>query len=280
MDVPSNQQAAILAFPSPHERARPADHDLTVVVPAFNEQQRLPATLLGLKNYLDDWDIAYRVLVVDNGSSDATGQVAERFGRYFSTILETQSGKGAAVRAGMLAATGHVLAFTDADLPYDLAALRRGYEWIRGGACDVVFGARDLDESAMLADRRFTRRLASFVFRQLSHRLVSRTITDTQCGLKIFRRATALELFSRLTTTGFAFDAELVYLAGRWDLACRRVPVTLINEHASTLSVWRETLPMLRDIVRFRWRLRGRELLPATLEHVRRTTDPGRRAAA
>lgn len=275
-----SSRPGLIAFPAPQDRPRAADHDLTVIVPAFNEQKRLPATLRGLQQNLDAWGIPYRVLVVDNGSSDGTCEITERFNQRFSTIQERRRGKGAAVRLGMLSATGRVLAFTDADLPYDLEALRTGYEWIRRGECDAVFGARDLQASDTLVERRKCRRIASSVFRHVSRLLVSRSVTDTQCGLKLFRREAAVALFSQMVTDGFAFDAELVYLTCRWQLPFRRVPVTLINEYASTISIWREALPMLKDVVGFRWRaLQGCYPCPTVDAAVRETDRPGRAAA-
>ena len=130
-----------------------------------------------------------------------------------------------------------MLAFTDADLPFRLTALRQGYEWIRRGQCEVVFGARDIEGSENLAPRRLWRRLATFAFREVVRRLVSREVTDTQCGLKLFSRRAALEIFGRATIDGFAFDAEVVMLTHRLGLPFRRVPVTLVNEFSSTLVV-------------------------------------------
>jgi dolichyl-phosphate beta-glucosyltransferase len=99
----------------------------------------------------------------------------------------------------MLNATGRVVAFTDADLPYDLDGLKTAYQAIGDGSCEIIFGARDLRESAVLAPRRLARTLATHVFRSIVRQLVSRQITDTQCGLKVFSRRAALELFSRTT---------------------------------------------------------------------------------
>jgi dolichyl-phosphate beta-glucosyltransferase len=234
------------------------DHDLTVIVPAFNEEERLPATLTGLADYLNRWGVDYRVLVVDDGSRDATAGLAARFGSRFTTISQSNSGKGAAVRNGMLRATGRIVAFTDADLPYDLDSLRIAYELIAGRTCEVVFGARDLKESSIRAPRRIMRTVAHWVFSSIVQRLVSRHVTDTQCGLKIFSRQAAHAIFSRTTIDGFAFDAEVVYLTHRLSLEYRRIPVTLINEYSSTISLTRHALPMLLDVVRLRLRaLRG-----------------------
>lgn len=236
----------------------PTDHDLTVIVPAYNEQERLPATLRGLRDYLDVWGIDYRVMVVDNASTDGTCEIAAGFGSRFSTRGQPVPGKGAAIRLGMLHGTGRVLAFTDADLPYDLHSLRAGYESIVTGQAEVVFGARDLVGSRMEARRRLLRTIGTGVFREMVRLLVSRQVTDTQCGLKLFRREAAWDIFSRTTIDGFAFDTEVVYLTARMGFPFLRIPVTLINEYSSTLSLSRHAIPMVMDVFRLRMRsLRG-----------------------
>lgn len=238
------------------QRSAVADHDLTIVVPAFNEEKRLPATLDGLAAYLDSWGVDYRVLVVDDGSRDGTAQLTQRCGPRFSTISQVNSGKGAAVRNGVLHATGRVVAFTDADLPYDLDGLRVAYQLIMANQCEIVFGARDLKDSTVLAHQRILRTLAHHVFSGMMRLLVSRKVSDTQCGLKIFSRRAAFEIFSRTTIDGFAFDAEVVFLASCLAIPFRRIPVTLINEYASTISLTRHALPMVWDVMKMRWRAR------------------------
>ena len=228
-----------------------SDHDLTVIIPAFNEEQRLPRTLDQLTAYLDAWGVDYRVLVADDGSSDRTAQLTDGRQPRCSTLrLVPQGGKGRAVRAAMLHATGRVVAFTDADLPFDLDALRTGYQAIRWQGRDVVFGARDLAGSTLLTPRRLSRRAATFVFREIVKRLISLEVTDTQCGLKLFSRQAALEIFSRATIDGFAFDTEVVALTHHLGLKFQRVPVKLINDYSSTLSVWRSAVPMLLDVMK------------------------------
>jgi dolichyl-phosphate beta-glucosyltransferase len=247
----------VLPFAGTH---RDSGHDLTIIVPAHNEQHRLPGTLRAMCAFMDRTNVDYRVLVVDDGSSDATALCSEGLHVRASTLRQPQHcGKGAAVRAGMLHASGQVLAFTDADLPYDLTALLQGYESIRNGCCDVVYGARNIAGAACHAPRRVMRTLATTVFREIMRVLVSREVPDTQCGLKLFRREAAREIFSRTTVDGFAFDAEVVFLARRLRLHFQRVPVTLVNEYSSTLSLSRHALPMLADVLRVRARdWRGR----------------------
>ena len=236
-------------------RVAPVDHELTVIIPAYNEENRLPWTLAELTLFLNDWGVDYRVLVADDGSTDRTPTLTDSFGPRCSTLRAApHGGKGRAVRTAMLRATGRVLAFTDADLPFQLSALRQGYQWIHGDECQVVFGARDMEGSEHLATRHLARRAATFTFREIVKRLVSRKITDTQCGLKLFERQAALDIFARATIDGFAFDAEVVVLTHRLDLSYRRVPVSLVNEFASTLSLRRNALPMLWDVARLWFR--------------------------
>jgi dolichyl-phosphate beta-glucosyltransferase len=242
----------------------PADHDLTVIIPAHNEEQRLPWTLAQLDVFLSQWGVDYRVLVADDGSSDRTAALTRRLGRRYSTLrIWPQGGKGRAVRAAMLRATGRVLAFTDADLPFQLDALQQGYEWVCHDNYEVVFGSRDMEGAKNLAPRRLLRRLATFGFREIVRRLVSSEVTDTQCGLKLFSRRAALEIFGRASIDGFAFDAEVVLLTHRLGLPFRRVPVTLVNELSSTISLRRNALPMLWDVLRLRLRDQFGRIAPA-----------------
>jgi dolichyl-phosphate beta-glucosyltransferase len=232
----------------------PVDHELTVLIPAYNEQDRLGPTLAQLESFFDKSAIDYRILVIDDGSQDETAKITHGRGYRISTLrLPAHRGKGAAVRAGMLAATGSVVAFTDADLPYDLRNLLKGYEYIRRGGCEIVFGARDLTGSAAQVSRRLSRRMSTKLFRYFVSSLISREVTDTQCGLKLFSRPAAISIFSQTTVDGFAFDAEVVYLANQLDISYRRIPVTLINEHSSTLSLRRDAIPMMRDVLKIRY---------------------------
>lgn len=248
-----SSESRLLPFPAgaPRRRAR-EDHDLSVIIPAYNEAARLPQTLDSLEEYLTDWGVDYRVLVVDDGSRDATAELVTRRGLGFDVLRQANAGKGAAVRNGILRSTGRIVAFTDADLPYHLDGLRAAYDSIAGGRAEVAFGARDLDGSESLAVRRFSRRLAHEVFRQVVSLMVSREVTDTQCGLKAFSRRAAIEIFSRTVINGFAFDAEVVHLTHRLGLPFTRIPVTLINEYGSTISLARHSLPMLWDVLRCR----------------------------
>ncbi|MBS0210536.1 MAG: glycosyltransferase [Planctomycetes bacterium] len=230
---------------------RPTDHELTLIIPAYNEEQRLRPTLETLTGFLDRQGIDYRVVVVDDGSSDGTAHVSDDFGPRCSTLrLPENQGKGAAVRQGLLAATGRIVGFTDADLPYDLNNLITAYRILDREECEVVFGARDLNGAAQLAPRKLTRRIATTVFSKIVATLISREVTDTQCGLKLFSRAAAYDIFSLASVNGFAFDVEVVFLTQHLRIPFKRIPVTLVNEYSTTLSLTRHSIPMLLDAVK------------------------------
>jgi dolichyl-phosphate beta-glucosyltransferase len=236
------------------DRSQPVDHDLTLVIPAYNEESRLPRTLNDTKAYLDGWGLNYRVIVVDDGSRDATATLTSGYGNRFSTIRQPNGGKGSAVRNGLLTARGRVVAFTDADLPYDLSALKSAYELIDNGQRDVVFGSRTMQGAASHVERRWMRTIASTVFRSCMTLLVSRQITDTQCGLKVFSNHAARRIFSRATVDGFAFDAEVVFLTHLLHLSFEKVAVTLVNDYSTTISLTRNAIPMLMDVLSVRLR--------------------------
>ena len=162
----------------------------------------------------------------------------------------------------MLAATGQVVGFTDADLPFRLVALLEGYELVRQGKAEIVFGSRHTAQSTHVARRNVMRKLATRAFCTVVKCLLSTDVTDTQCGLKLFSRRAAVEIFSRTTVDGFAFDTEVVLLARRLRLAHRVMPVSLVNEEASTVSLARHALPMLWDVVKMRRRLGHSTIAP------------------
>jgi dolichyl-phosphate beta-glucosyltransferase len=236
-------------------RTNRSSPDLTVVIPAYNERSRLPATLAALKREFDRWFLDYRVLVVDDGSRDGTWEAVDDFDPRFSCHrLLTNSGKGAAVRAGMLQATGHVVAFTDADLPFALEALRDGYERIMEGRCDVVCGDRTATaEPGQSAP--WLRQLSGFVFRQLVQWIAAPPVADTQCGLKMFSRHAAREIFRAVAAGGFAFDVEVLCRAERLGFEIQTVPVELVNTAGSTISLRRHAWPMLKELLAIRRRL-------------------------
>lgn len=242
-----------LPFPSPGrspiDRSNPVD--LSIVIPAHDEARRLPWALDRLAAWMTSLQIRVETIVVDDGSRDLTAAVAATHPCGCGVLrLPVNAGKGAAVRTGMLAARGRVVAFTDADLPYRMDALERAFALIETGRADVVYGARNLDGANTTVRRALHRSMASAVFRAVATILISRDMCDTQCGLKAFSRQAVHDIFPRVRTDGFAFDAEAILVARRLGLVAARVPVVLVSDAGSTVSVMREGPRMSRDILR------------------------------
>jgi putative flippase GtrA len=225
----------------------PGDVRLTVVVPAKDEADRIGSTVARLRRELAD--LALEVLVVDDGSSDATAAVAEAAG---AAVVrhDRNRGKGAAVRTGMLAARGRTIAFLDADLAYPPAQARVLLDAVEDG-WDVAVGNR-FDRASAVEGRSVLRYVVGRVFNVVTAAVLLGQYRDTQCGCKAFRSDVARSLFSRTRLDGFAFDVEVLHLVERDQLSLLEVPVTLQEVPGSSVRVMRSSAEMLRDLLRVR----------------------------
>ncbi len=221
-----------------------AGPSLTVVLPCYNEAERLPRTLRSLLAHLSGVPGEVEVLVVDDGSTDATVAAVQAIAaadpRVRLLCLSPNRGKGAAVRAGMLAAEGELIVFTDADGSYGPSELDR----IVGALAEapVAIGARVTSSGPL------TRRVASRVFSLAIRVLVGLPFPDTQSGLKGFRRAAARAIFSHARLDGFAFDVEALVLAGRLGFDVVEVGVQAIERRGSKVRVLADARQMLGDV--------------------------------
>lgn len=230
--------------------------DLTLIIPCHNEESRLGIALDRLRTILDSSSLRWEVIVVDDGSTDDTSSLVLAAGSPFRLIsLERNTGKGGAIQAGMLVARGNVVAFTDADLPFRFESLFRAVGMIRSEDFDVVLGDRHHPLSRMTARRSWSRQLGSKVFSGLQHLLLPLNTRDTQCGLKAFRRSIGMDLFRSLEIKGFAFDVEIVAKAELHRMLIGTVPVDLIRDETSKVSLFRHALPMLFGVLMTRLRM-------------------------
>ncbi len=226
---------------------------LTVVVPAFREPERIGETVATLRRELADVDRdgGLEVVVVDDGSGDATADAALAAGATQVVVLPENRGKGAAVRAGVAASRGRVVAFTDADLAYDPPHLRTLLERVEAG-WDVVIGNRRHPESRV-ARASGLRAAGSRFVNRLSAAVLLAAPLDTQCGLKGFRGDVARDLFARCRIDGFAFDIEVLHLVERAEWSLLEVPVRLDETGASsTVRILRDVVRLGADLVRVR----------------------------
>lgn len=227
---------------------------LSVVLPAYNEQDRLPATLAAWSSYLSGQDYTWEIVVADDGSRDSTADVAEAFAATHPNVrvlrLTPNRGKGGAVRHGVLAADGQIVMFADADLGVPAEFVAAALATIDAGA-DVATGERSL--RAYAAEERSIVRLLAGAAVQVSRRVLGLTyVRDSQCGFKAFRREVAQRVFGKATIDSFAFDIEVLYLARRMGATVQPFPVEVSFQAGSTFDVRKHLPRFLKDILRVR----------------------------
>ena len=232
---------------------------LSVVVPAFNEAQRIAPSLERVLAYLDGQRIDGEVLVVDDGSSDDTAAIAARVlrGRPGRVVRDAENrGKGHAVRRGVLEARGRWVLMTDADLSSPIEEHGKPALAAREQDLDIVIGSRGLTGSVIEVRQHRVREVMGRTFNLCVRTITGLPFRDTQCGFKLLDRRRTRPLFERMIVDRFAFDAELLFLAMRFGLRVDEVPVVWRNDDRSTVSVLRDPMNMLWDLVRVRWRFR------------------------
>jgi len=229
--------------------------ELTIVIPAFNEEARLPTTLAQISAYIRASKRETEVIVVDDGSRDRTADVARSFAkeiRHLRVISNGNNrGKGFSVRRGLLEAKGRLVLFTDADLsaPIEeadklLAALVEH---------DVAIGSRAMDRRLISVRQSVFREYAGIMFNLIVRAVLRLPFVDTQCGFKAFRRERCRIIFQQQRIERFGFDPELLYLARHHGLRAVEIPVRWAHSTETKVSMLRDSIQMFLDIFLIRW---------------------------
>ncbi len=230
--------------------------DLSIVIPAFNEEDRLERSLPLVRRYCRRAWPSHEVIVVDDGSTDGTSEVVSRLAGEWKNlglrVLERNRGKGYATRTGVLAARGEWILCTDADLSMPIEQVERFLA--RGGEHPVVIGSRVIPGALALRPPPLHRTVMGRVFNWMVRALVGGNHLDTQCGFKLFRRDAARAIFSRLEVEGFAFDVEVLYLADLLGYTVCEVPVSWQDQDHSTMRLFSDPPRMFLDILKIRLR--------------------------
>lgn len=226
--------------------------EISVVIPAFCEEQRLPPTLARVTSCLAARGCAFEVLVVDDGSSDGTAAVAAEFEARGVRVLRqgANRGKGAALKRGVLASAGRLVLLTDADLSTPIEDLEKLEPHL--AAAELVLGSRALTNSQILERQPIHRELMGRIFNLILRALRLTRFRDTQCGFKLMKGDAARSAFAELRVERFAFDVELILIAEGMGYRVVEVPVTWSNSSQSHVDPLRDALSMLWDVAKLR----------------------------
>ena len=230
---------------------------LSVVVPCYNEEQRLPRTIEQIERYLGGKRLSYELILVDDGSADGTRQVmdtaAERNGSVRVEALPHNRGKGRALAVGVAAARGAEILVTDADLSTPIEEIDKLQAALDKGA-GVAIASRALKASRVEVSQPIYRVLMGKGFNLIVQAVLLPGIWDTQCGFKLFRADIAHEVFARLSTDGFGYDPEVLYRARRKGVKIAEVPVVWRNSAPTKVSAMSSSFDMFKHVLRIRFK--------------------------
>lgn len=229
--------------------------DLSVVVPAYNEEEHIETTVREVYDYLSGFGLAYEIIIVNDGSSDSTLEKSEKLACELACVrlisYSPNQGKGYAVRTGMLKASGNRILFTDADnatpiqeLPAFMSALDGGFS--------VAIASRAVRGAVRVVHQPFHREIGGKLLNLFIRLFAVRGIKDTQCGFKLFTREAARAVFSQCIINRFSFDVETLYLARRFGYKIAELPVHWYHHDNSRVSPIKDGLRMLIDIAKIR----------------------------
>ena len=231
----------------------------SLIIPMYNEEQILPATIEALHTYMESAFDDYEVIFADDGSTDHSREIVENCGHARMRVVgyAKNRGKGCAVRHGMLAAKGDIRLFTDCDLAYGTEIIRTLYDKFSATDCDVMIGSRNLSGDGY-AGYTFLRRLVSKTYIRVLCLVGGFKLSDSQCGCKAFRQEAVRAIFPRCEVDGFAFDFEAIMWSGVLGYKITEMPVKIINHRESKVNVIKDTFRMLGDLRRIKKRVRAK----------------------
>ncbi|MCB0305933.1 MAG: glycosyltransferase [Calditrichaeota bacterium] len=269
---------AILDKPFATSGAAGEGIELSIIIPARNEQAKIARDVAAAGDFLQQAGLAGEILVADDGSDDGTANAAWNAASCLPAGMvqvlrgEISRGKGHAVRRGISATRGRWVMFADSGtcVPFDNALA--GLKLLQTGECELALGSRKLPGSDIVIPQIFSRRIFAGLFRWLIHRLLDlpRELTDTQCGFKLFNGDCARELFSRCQSDGFLFDLEIILLATHAGYRIKEFPVTWRCDRDSRISLTRTPLSVLRELWQLSRRMRSISFLQRQISHPKR----------
>jgi len=228
---------------------------LSLIIPAYNEENRIARTLIEISQYLDQQEYLSEIIVVNDGSTDQTHQ------RCLETLKDRPNfrvlsrdeniGKGYSVKQGVLQTRGNLILFSDADLSTPIRELDKFLPWVK--EYEIVIGSRALPDSDIQVHQSIVRESMGKMFNIFVRLLIIRGIKDTQCGFKLFQRGAALDIFPRIRLKGFSFDVEVLFLSRRLAYRLKQIPVIWRNSPESKVHLFSSSARMFLDLLRIRY---------------------------
>jgi len=245
----------------------------SIIIPAYNEAERIGASLDRILGYIAESRWSAEIIVVNDGSRDNTSQVVQEYSRRdpIIRVLENPGnrGKGYSVRNGMLNASGQVLLFTDADLSSPIEEANKLFALIESGEADVAIGSRYLQSELQTRKQPLYRRMLGRAFNGALRTILGLSYVDTQCGFKAFNRKAVTTIFPNMKIERWGFDPEILFLARRYGLRVAEVPVSWAHDHRSKISPLRDGTRMLGELLRIRMNsMGGKYISPAAQARV------------
>ncbi|MEK6867262.1 MAG: dolichyl-phosphate beta-glucosyltransferase [Nanoarchaeota archaeon] len=229
--------------------------ELSVIIPAYNEEKRIGRTLEAILGYLDKQKYQYEIIVVNDGSSDKTKEVVQKFKDKNKKIKMLDNpgnkGKGYSVQQGFLAAEKEWVLFTDADLSTPIEELETFFRYASG--TDVIIGSRNLPMSQIVVKQPFFRSMLGKIFPFFVRVVLLPDIKDSQCGFKLFRKEVAQKVAQKQMITGFCFDVEILFLAKKFGFGIQEIPITWSNDERSKIRIISDSFAMFFDLLKIRW---------------------------
>lgn len=225
--------------------------NISIVIPAYNEEQRIKQSIYKILNYFKIRDYDYEIILVDDGSIDNTIKVVEGFHNHKIKILKNQKnlGKGAAAKKGVLAAQKEWILITDADLSAPISELDK---FLKYQNYEVLIGSRGLNNSRILVHQPLYRKLGGKFLNFFIQILVLPGIKDTQCGFKLFQLKAAQKIFNKQTLNSFSFDVEILFIAKKKNMKILELPIVWTNNSNTKVLPFHDGFRLLRDLVKIR----------------------------
>ncbi len=232
---------------------------LTIIIPAYNEAERIVESLSAIKSYMEKQTYSINVVLVDDGSTDNTFDICTTFAEQNQWLnvlsYKNNEGKGYAVRKGMLYNAADFLLFCDADMSTPLEELDQFWDYINQGA-DIVIASRPLPGSSLVKRQPIYREMAGRLLNKYIQIVAVPGIQDTQCGFKLFKREAAVNVFNKCVINGFSFDIEVLHLSQKLGYKIKEAPVHWYHKSGSKVHLLQDGLRLLYDTIKIRLRHR------------------------